>query len=199
MNAPNIASTPPADHTPRIRNGVCTCCATTYGLMKMPEPTMPPITIMVASNSPSWRRGLVSAKPPVYYTDTRRTIHNGVNVWTGAGLGGAHPHAHSHRRRGTGGLLRIPQPVRAAAAPAAACQGFRRLGRGGWLGDHGIDHRGRHLGAAHRSHRRPLRAQERDRGGGISAGRAHAPRGRLHQLAPASVLALLAGRPHAGN
>src|SRR6185369_9908616 len=29
----------------------CTCRATTYGLMKMPEPMMPPITIIVASNA----------------------------------------------------------------------------------------------------------------------------------------------------
>src|ERR1039457_6921096 len=145
MKAPSIASTPPADHTPRIRNGVCTCWATTYGLMKMPEPTMPPITIMVASKSPSWRRGLVSANPPVYYADTRRTIHNGMNVWIGAGLRGAHPHAHSHRRRGSGGLLRIPQPVRAAAAATAAGQGLRSLGRGDRLGGHGIDHCRRRL------------------------------------------------------
>jgi hypothetical protein len=31
-------------------------------LMKTPEPTMPPITIMVASNTPSRRRGLEVAK-----------------------------------------------------------------------------------------------------------------------------------------
>ena len=42
-------------HAPRISAGVCSCCATTYGLMKMPAPTMPPITIMVASNRPTWR------------------------------------------------------------------------------------------------------------------------------------------------
>ena len=33
--------------------GSMQCCATTYGLMKMPAPTMPPITIMVASNNPT--------------------------------------------------------------------------------------------------------------------------------------------------
>jgi hypothetical protein len=40
---------PPKIQTPRIRNGVWTWRATTYGLIKMPEPTIPPITIMVAS------------------------------------------------------------------------------------------------------------------------------------------------------
>jgi len=50
-----MATTPPAAHTPRISMGVCNCCATTYGLMKMPAPTMPPITIMVASNKPTCR------------------------------------------------------------------------------------------------------------------------------------------------
>src|SRR5215204_63782 len=38
-----------------MRNGVCTCCATTCGLTKMPDPMMPPITIIVASNGPSRR------------------------------------------------------------------------------------------------------------------------------------------------
>jgi hypothetical protein len=31
-------------------------------LIKMPEPTMPPITIMVASKNPSWRRSCVAGK-----------------------------------------------------------------------------------------------------------------------------------------
>ncbi len=53
MKAPNIARAPPAIHTPKIKNGVCTCTATTCGFMKIPDPTMPPITIIVASNSPS--------------------------------------------------------------------------------------------------------------------------------------------------
>src|SRR5260370_32344521 len=56
MKAPDIASAPPTTHAPRIRKGVCTWCATTEGLRKIPDPTMPPITIMVASKSPSWRR-----------------------------------------------------------------------------------------------------------------------------------------------
>src|SRR5580704_3793534 len=50
-----MATMPPIIQTPRISSDVCTCCATTYGLIKMPAPTMPPITIMVASNSPTWR------------------------------------------------------------------------------------------------------------------------------------------------
>src|SRR6185295_8142587 len=49
--APKSAMTPPAPHTARMRNGVPTFCATTYGLMKMPEPMMPETTIIVASNS----------------------------------------------------------------------------------------------------------------------------------------------------
>src|SRR5690242_5695247 len=62
MNAPSRARPPPISQTPRIRKGVCTRSATTYGLIKMPEPTMPPITIMVASNTPSRRRGLTGSK-----------------------------------------------------------------------------------------------------------------------------------------
>ena len=54
-NAPSSAMTPPAAHAPTISAGVCTDCATTYGLMKMPEPMMPPMTIMVASNAPRRR------------------------------------------------------------------------------------------------------------------------------------------------
>src|SRR5277367_3528761 len=52
MNAPASAIAPPASHAPRISAGVCTSPATTYGLMKIPEPTMPPITSIVASNNP---------------------------------------------------------------------------------------------------------------------------------------------------
>ena len=53
MKAPSRAMTPPATHAPRISAGVWTRSATTYGLMKIPEPTMPPITTMVASKRPS--------------------------------------------------------------------------------------------------------------------------------------------------
>src|ERR1035437_6434358 len=68
MNAPSMASAPPATHTPRMRNGVCTCLATTLGFMKIPDPTMPPITSIVASNTPSCRRTLVSSKAVGYHT-----------------------------------------------------------------------------------------------------------------------------------
>ena len=49
--APKSAINPPAAQTPRISSGVSTVRATTYGLMKMPEPIMPLMAIMVASNS----------------------------------------------------------------------------------------------------------------------------------------------------
>ena len=47
--------TPPPAQAPRMSGAVCTCRATTYGLMKMPDPMMPPMTIMVASKGPSRR------------------------------------------------------------------------------------------------------------------------------------------------
>src|SRR5260370_34435000 len=47
--------TPPAAHAPTISAGECTCIATTCGLMKMPDPMIPPITIIVASNGPRRR------------------------------------------------------------------------------------------------------------------------------------------------
>src|SRR5262249_45070546 len=53
MNAPTRATAPPASHAPRISASECTCRATTEGLMKIPEPTMPPMTTRVASRRPS--------------------------------------------------------------------------------------------------------------------------------------------------
>src|ERR1035437_3230244 len=70
MNAPSRASAPPPTHTPRMRNGVCTCRATTLGFMKIPDPTMPPITSMVASKTPSCRRTLASSKAVGYHTQS---------------------------------------------------------------------------------------------------------------------------------
>src|SRR6266849_1536281 len=61
MNAPASAMNPPSSHAPRISAGVCTCRATTYGLMKIPAPTIPPMTIIVASNRPSRRAKPVAA------------------------------------------------------------------------------------------------------------------------------------------
>ena len=55
MNAPASAINPPKAQAPRIRIVEGTCCATTYGLMKIPEPMMPPMTIIVVSNKPSRR------------------------------------------------------------------------------------------------------------------------------------------------
>src|SRR3972149_3077011 len=62
MNAPARASTPPNDHAPKISHGVSTMRATTWGFMKIPEPTMPPMTSMTASKSPSRR---ANPAPPV--------------------------------------------------------------------------------------------------------------------------------------
>jgi hypothetical protein len=42
-------------HAARMRNGVCTWRATTAGFMKIPEPMMPPMTIIVASKRPRRR------------------------------------------------------------------------------------------------------------------------------------------------
>src|SRR5690348_6618437 len=53
--------TPTMIHGARISAGVCTCRATTYGLMKMPAPMIPPITIIVASNKPSRRARLTDS------------------------------------------------------------------------------------------------------------------------------------------
>src|SRR2546422_3156393 len=58
MNAPASAISPPRTQTPRISVGVCTCRATTEGLMKMPAPMIPPITTIVAWNSPNCRASL---------------------------------------------------------------------------------------------------------------------------------------------
>src|ERR1700738_3340229 len=55
MKAPASAINPPAAHAPKTKIVGGTCCATTYGLMKMPEPMTPPITIIVVSNKPSRR------------------------------------------------------------------------------------------------------------------------------------------------
>src|ERR1041385_4792045 len=59
--------TPPAIQAPRIRAGVCTCRATTYGLMKIPDPMIPPMTIIVASNAPSRRASVVMRAPMVVH------------------------------------------------------------------------------------------------------------------------------------
>src|SRR5437016_1818726 len=49
----------PADnpYTEDQKRRVWTRCATSEGLAKIPAPTMPPMTIIVASNNPSSRRG----------------------------------------------------------------------------------------------------------------------------------------------
>src|SRR5215471_6635185 len=62
INPAISAMMPPASQAPRTNAGVCTRCATTYGFMKMPAPTMPPITSMVESNRPRRRAsGCVAA------------------------------------------------------------------------------------------------------------------------------------------
>jgi hypothetical protein len=80
MKAPPTAIAPPKTHAPRMSVGVCTCRATTYGFMKMPEPTMPPITTMTASNRPNWqaKRGLASlTRAALQFSVTLRVYHKG--------------------------------------------------------------------------------------------------------------------------
>src|SRR5579863_946515 len=55
------ATAPPAPQAPRTAAGDPTVCATRYGLMKMPDPMIPPITTIVASNGPRARRKLTGA------------------------------------------------------------------------------------------------------------------------------------------
>src|SRR5208283_1417132 len=76
MKPPASATNPPNTQQPSMRNGVCTCCATTYGLMKMPDPTMPPITIMTASKSPS-RRASVMVWPAAVAVGTKKSVLGG--------------------------------------------------------------------------------------------------------------------------
>ena len=59
-----IAIAPPISQTPTIRVGVETCRATSAGLTKMPEPMIPPMTSMVASNRPSRRTSFGSRSRP---------------------------------------------------------------------------------------------------------------------------------------
>ena len=49
QNAPASAMAPPITHAPRATAALGVRSATTAGLMKMPAPMMPPITIMVPS------------------------------------------------------------------------------------------------------------------------------------------------------
>src|SRR6266542_4884334 len=55
MNAAASAINPPRAQTKSIRKGVVTWRATTDGFMKIPDPIMPPITIIVASKRPRRR------------------------------------------------------------------------------------------------------------------------------------------------
>ena len=55
MNAPSTATTPPIIHAATMSAEEPTLRATVAGVTKMPEPTMPPITIMVASKRPTRR------------------------------------------------------------------------------------------------------------------------------------------------
>src|SRR5215471_20964101 len=52
---PASAIAPPAPHAASTSSGVSSRCATLPGDRKMPAPTIPPITTMVASNGPSAR------------------------------------------------------------------------------------------------------------------------------------------------
>src|SRR3954470_18554583 len=77
MNAPNNASIPPAAHAPRISAGEWTRCATSDGFAKIPAPTIPPITIIVASKSPSCLTG--AAKPLAYHSPLE--LHRDFTGW----------------------------------------------------------------------------------------------------------------------
>jgi hypothetical protein len=50
------AMAPPSTHTPSVKRVVPTRWATIAGLMKMPEPMIPPTTAIVPENSPRVRR-----------------------------------------------------------------------------------------------------------------------------------------------
>src|SRR5262249_7179578 len=88
INAPHIASNPPNTHTLRINNGVCTRCATSEGLAKIPAPTMPPITIIVASNNPSRRRGSLGVVIPSEVKFCRASVQDGrpFTEWSRGGV-----------------------------------------------------------------------------------------------------------------
>ncbi len=55
MKAPRIATAPPTSHADIVSPAVPARCATTAGLRKIPEPMMPPTTIIVPSNTPMRR------------------------------------------------------------------------------------------------------------------------------------------------
>ncbi len=55
MNAAASAMSPPRAQTSKNQEGRGNWRATTDGFMKMPDPMMPPMTIMVASNRPRRR------------------------------------------------------------------------------------------------------------------------------------------------
>jgi len=61
MNPPTNAIRPPAIQAPIISSGVVTRWATRHGLMKIPAPTIPPMTVMVAPNRPNRRARCGSA------------------------------------------------------------------------------------------------------------------------------------------
>src|ERR1700736_5937594 len=80
MKAPASAIKPPNVHAARINVVDGTCCATTYGLMKIPEPMIPPMTIIVVSNKPS-RRARCASEDLLLVTRSRRRIRrSGVIV-----------------------------------------------------------------------------------------------------------------------
>jgi hypothetical protein len=56
MNAPMSATAPPSAQMNRINGNELSRAATNAGLMKMPDPMMPPTTTIVASKGPSARR-----------------------------------------------------------------------------------------------------------------------------------------------
>ena len=61
MPAPSTATTPPVTQAATTSEGRSTAFATSCGFMKMPDPTMPPMTAIVVSKNPSCRDGVPMA------------------------------------------------------------------------------------------------------------------------------------------
>src|SRR5437899_7017111 len=67
MKAPINAAAPPAIHAPIISSRVDVQEATIAGVTKIPEPTIPPITTMVASKKPMRRASRSSGTRTLYH------------------------------------------------------------------------------------------------------------------------------------
>src|SRR6266576_1739416 len=68
--------TPPRTQTARVKPAERTRAATMAGLRKMPEPMIPPTTIMVPEKSPSFGRYLLSIMAKMIAALPTRGIHH---------------------------------------------------------------------------------------------------------------------------